>query len=111
MTLRSWKVRVASGLYDYLSERESVSKMRSEDSDFMLRIRGEAWGQGASLMHVERGKHAGKFLSEVGISRYTFNSLSNGYLPARTRRIIPTQNAKHIPGFDFTFSPPKSVSI
>ena len=112
MTAKCWKVQGSKGLYEYLSNGEAAAiGERSGLSGYYTRARGEAWGLGAERMVFERGRYKGKNLAEVGLSRYTFDNLADGKSACGTEELIPRRNGRHVPGFDFQFSPDKSVSV
>jgi conjugative relaxase-like TrwC/TraI family protein len=60
---------------------------------------GEVFGKGAERLGLD------------SIDRATFANLAQGLAPDGSRKLIPTQNGKHVAGIDVTASADKSVSV
>src|SRR5512135_2526171 len=63
------------------------------------RVTAEAFGRGAEVLGLER------------IDAGTFANLHAGLAPDGSRRLIQTQNGKHLSGIDVSLSAPKSASV
>ncbi|MFN3213716.1 MAG: MobF family relaxase [Henriciella sp.] len=57
------------------------------------------------------GRGAERLALDGDVNRRDFESLLNGYDPKTSEPLVQTSNKSHAPGWDMTYSAPKSVSV
>ncbi len=99
LSLNYLKAEAALAYYDVVT-RQSNQSVSADSLDYYARKPGEWYGRGAKLLRLKGA-----------VNKQHFEHLLNGRSPGGRQLIQAGVNQVHRPGYDYTFSAPKSFSV
>src|ERR1700744_6080618 len=99
----------------------SISSRSADPSDIRAYLEGERDGanRGAEDYYTESGRTRGRWLGTGAaelqlagdVNDHAFDRLAAGFHPETGKALVQRAGDSHRPGWDLTFSAPKSVSV